>query len=429
MRDDDQRAQSEAEPDDIFTVGELLNGVYEVRGLLGSGGMGQVFEGYDLRLRRAVAIKAAWEFVGSELLTAEARVLAHLHHQGLVTVHAMGTHKGVDYFVMEKLSGVTLADHIDTSGGAAVFTVDEVLDTLIGMAEALAAVHRAGITHRDLKPDNIMLTPGHRVVLLDFGTRHTEVQERGGVYGSPLYMAPECVKTAVNPAHKNQVDIYAFGCIAFEMLTGTAPFEADTIDEILRSHVHAPPPRVSSRRRDISVHFDRLINEMLAKEPADRPQSIDVVAAWLRAIRRDHTGSSRETHLNVLIADNDPKMLGLLESCVAQAAPTARVRTAVDGVEALDQVRQRAPDVLLLDLRLPRMTGMELCMHLCGSSLADETAIIVVSAHASESDIALLQTLGVSSFVSKRSGPDVMIAELVELMRGIYSTHARIVDG
>jgi serine/threonine-protein kinase len=419
------------EPKDIFEVGEMLSHTYEIRGLLGAGGMGQVFNAYDHRLERHVAIKGAWPFVEHDSLTAEAKALANLQHAGLVTVHAMGIHEGVNYLVMERLHGLPLSEHIDMRGDASPFTADEAIDILIGIADALAAVHRAGIIHRDLKPDNIMLTPGHRVVLLDFGIRQTneEAAAETEVYGSPLYLAPEVVKSCVQAPEAHLVDLYALGCIAFELLTGRPPFEASSVMKILMRHVSDPAPRAGDARPDLPLHLDRLVNEMLAKTPADRPCSIDVVAAWLRAIRRDRTGSSHETHLNVLIVDDDSDMRGLLEACVDHAVPGAQVRTAHDGTKALELFRQKPPEVMLLDLQMPGMSGVEMCMHLRATTLAAQTTIVAVSAHASDEDLSLLRKLGVVNFVSKKTSPDELISDLVDLVRSIYSTRDRILRG
>lgn len=414
---------------DLFRPGEVLEGGYEVQRVLGSGGMGQVFEGHDRRLGRPVAIKASWPHVGPAPLRSEARALAGLQHPGLVTVHAMGQHRGIDYLVMERLYGLTLEDHLRQRRGESPFSLEEMLDAVIGVADALAVMHRAGLVHRDLKPGNIMLAPGHRMVLMDLGVsqsqREAGAEER--VYGSPHYIAPEAATATVREGKAHLVDIYALGIICFEMLIGRPPFRADEPMKLLRMHVAEIPPRVASLRDDIPVHLDRLISEMLAKDPDRRPQSVEVVAAWLRAIRRGHCAPDQpKENLRVLIADDDPDMRALLEACVDEAVPGAEVEMASDGDEALALFRRKPPDVMLLDLRMPGMSGLELCMYLRGTTLAQNTSIVAVSAHASARDRNLLEQLGIVDFVSKQTSSQQLLVDLLQLLRGIEHTRTRI---
>jgi serine/threonine-protein kinase len=168
----------------IFATGELLDGIYEIMLLLGRGGMGQVFEAHDHLLNRRVAIKAAWPNPLSPPLRNEARALAAFQHPSLVSVHTLGEHRGIDYLVMERVYGVSLTQHAATRWGSGErFSPAEVVQILLPASEGLSVVHRAGLVHRDIKPDNIMLTPAHRVVLMDFavhGARSATQHRRNG---------------------------------------------------------------------------------------------------------------------------------------------------------------------------------------------------------------------------------------------------------
>jgi eukaryotic-like serine/threonine-protein kinase len=273
--------------EDIYQPGAIIDGKYEVRRVLGSGGMGQVFEARDLGLNRIVAVKVAWPGIGAASLRREAQVLAAFRHPGLATVHGLGTAAdGNDFMVMERLSGASLAEFLDRRQ-AAPLPVVEILYLVDGICDALAPVHASGLAHADLKPANIMLLPGGRVVLLDFGIARIEQLRDGGtrISGSPHYMAPEAIRGRVSTGSAHLIDLYALGVIAYVMLAGAPPFDHANPVELMMSHLHEAAPRLSDRRADVPAALDQLIAELLAKDPADRPADIEVVRAELRRVR------------------------------------------------------------------------------------------------------------------------------------------------
>ena len=400
-----------AEENRIFATGELLDGVYEIMQLLGRGGMGQVFEAHDHLLHRRVAIKAAWPNPLSPPLRNEARALAAFQHPSLVTVHTLGEHRGIDYLVMERVYGVSLTQHAATrwSSGQS-FDPAEVVRLLMPAAEGLSVVHRAGLVHRDIKPDNIMLTPAHRVVLMDFGLVLPEfdVNGRQRVAGSPPYMAPEALRNTVEPGRGHLVDIFGLGVLAYELLTGYRPFSGMTIREVSASHERGGPKPVAELRPDCPLALGQLIQEMLTADPQIRIQSAEAVAWQMRAIRDARprgddpiVGGAKAP--SVLIVDDDVDLARILTFYVRQIVGRAEIRVAHDGEEALKEVREKEPDVMLLDLHMPRMNGVEVCMQLKGDGLAKRCSIISVSAGAQEHDVQLLHQLGIHHFVEKGS--------------------------
>ncbi len=274
---------------DLFNIGEVLSRIYEIRAILGKGGMGQVFEAHDRVLNRAVAVKASWPHVGFGPLYHEAQAMAALNGRGVPNVYAMGSHRGVDFCVMERLYGRTLGSHIRQRMLGGEFAIDETLDILIGIAESLAEVHGAGLIHRDLKPANIMLAPRNRVVLLDLGLFLTKSNtgNESCICGSPRYIAPEAITATVELGQTHLLDIYALGIIAFILIAGRVPFHDKTVHRIFWKHVHMPAPSLTALRPDVPLRLARLVAEMLAKDPQDRPFSADAVAAELGSIRRD----------------------------------------------------------------------------------------------------------------------------------------------
>ncbi|MEM7436944.1 MAG: serine/threonine-protein kinase [Myxococcota bacterium] len=406
-----------AEESRIFATGELLDGVYEIMQLLGRGGMGQVFEAHDHLLNRRVAIKAVWPNPLTPPLRNEARALAAFQHPSLVSVHTLGEHRGIDYLVMERVYGVSMTQHMSTRFSAdQTFTPTEVVQILLPVAEGLSVVHRAGLVHRDVKPDNIMLTPAQRVVLMDFGLVLPEfdVNTRQTVAGSPPYMAPEVILSTAESGSGHLSDIFSFGVVAYELLTGRRPYSGNTIREILASHERGPADALAELRSDCPLALCQLIHEMLNHNPQVRIQSAEAVAWQMRAIRdggvasepargEPHGESEAAPPTSVLIVDDDQDLARILTFYVRQIMGQADVRVAHDGEEALEAVQESEPDVMLLDLHMPRMNGVELCMQLKGEGLAEGSSIISVSAGAAQHDVQLLHQLGIHHFVEKGS--------------------------
>jgi serine/threonine-protein kinase len=272
--------RDELEP---FPIGEVLSDAYELRRVLGRGGMGVVYQARDRILNRDVAIKIARSNDPRFSLRHEGEALAAIRHPSVAAVHGMWCHKDVEYLVMEYVRGTTLEDHLVQRGA---LDLSEALDILLGVADALSAIHHAGIAHRDLKPGNLMLVPGGRIVLMDFGLFAPQFQRTSMVAGSPEYMAPESVREAVEPGRAHLVDIYAFAVIAYRLLMGSPPFTGATAMEILEKQLNAPPPDLVALRMDLPVELTTLITNALAKDPEERPHDIELVLWQLRAARR-----------------------------------------------------------------------------------------------------------------------------------------------
>lgn len=386
----------------IFEPGELLDGGYEIRGLLGEGGMGQVFEANDVGLNRIVAVKAAWPGTPMPSVRKEAQALAAIRHPNLVTCFALGRHRGIEFLVMERVYGVSLYQHLFRRRGARdPFTVDEAVTILSALVETLDVVHRAGMVHRDVKPANIMLAPRGRIVLMDFGIFRPE-REAGAeatVTGTPEYLAPEAIRATVKPGDAYLTDLYAAGVIGFELLAGAPPYSADSPQRTLLMHLEQPVPDLARRRPDAPPALARIIRELLSKNPDERPQADEVL--WrLRTLEKQ----PQPRGYSIVIVDDHAEMLDLLALKAGEAAPGARVQAARSGADALALVRRDKPDLVIADLDMPEMNGLELCMYLRGTEAASDCDIVVVSGKAQSADLQLLRTLGVGTFLPKRAG-------------------------
>jgi CheY-like chemotaxis protein len=406
-----------------FSPGEIVARNLEVRGLLGRGGMGCVFEAFDRALLRTVAIKVTGEHPDAPPILEEARALAAISSPSIVTVYGFGNHRGVDYLVMERVYGVSLDDRLeDQRGRGQPLALAEALHLLTALAEGLAVTHQAGIVHWDLKPANVMLTPGGRVVLLDFGIFMPAfaAAQAPMFRGTPAYSAPEAIRGRVEPTEAFLVDAYALGVLGFELFTGRLPFDAPTAEELWAQHQKQPPPPLASVRADAPEVVCRVIAELMAKEPADRPPSMQEVARTLQQVRLGATATAERRAPSVLIVEDDPDTLHLVETFVRRTAPAAEVRTADRADAALRLIRAAAPDLLLLDMNLPDMGGLELCLHLRSAGLAERCRIVPVSAAPEDTDRRLLLQLGLTQAVQKGPGAlreiDAVVKETFRLL-------------
>ncbi|MGW7513845.1 protein kinase domain-containing protein, partial [Streptomyces massasporeus] len=255
----------------------VIAGRYELERLLGRGGMGEVWAARDSVMERSVAVKLLQPHLGTtegeELFFREARTAGALSHPGIVTIHDLGRDSdGTLYLVMENVPGrnlgVVLQDGLPPVADALAWTAQA--------ADALHAAHSVRILHRDLKPANLMLTPAGSVKILDFGIARyvSTLTVASRVVGTVAYMPPERLLGKVGDARG---DLYALGCVLYELLTGRTPFAGLDAPALMYAQVHTPPAPPSSHRPGLSPHFDALLAELLAKEPDDRPASaVDV---------------------------------------------------------------------------------------------------------------------------------------------------------
>jgi len=248
-------------------------GKYEIQAEIGRGGMGAVYRGYDPDLERSVAVKVlaphlVWEKEFVQRFLREARAAARLNHPHIVTIYDVGQQGERYYFVMEHLEGQTLTELIHQRGPLAP---DEALALLRPLAAALDEAHRAGLVHRDVKPANVIVSPTGQVKLTDFGiaraAQETRLTDTGAIVGTPDYMSPEQAKGLAIDARSDQ---YSLAVAAFEMLSGEAPFQADSTLALLHKIVYEPPPPISRLQPHLPAGVEAALEKALAKEPGER---------------------------------------------------------------------------------------------------------------------------------------------------------------
>jgi TolB-like protein/Tfp pilus assembly protein PilF len=273
-------------------------GPYEVTSLLGAGGMGEVYSATDTRLDRKVAIKVLPERLANDpealvRFEHEAKAVAALSHPNILAIHDVGREQSVSYVVLELLEGETLRDRLRRSPIA----WRKAIETGMAIANGLAAAHDRGIIHRDIKPANVFLTSGGLVKILDFGLARTVepiCREKDGdrptvsydmsqdfLVGTINYMSPEQMRGLPGEA---QSDIFSFGCVIYEMLTGLRAFDQDTDIETAAAILNEDAPGLGAAGVDVPAEVEQMIMRCLEKDPKQRFQSTRDLAFMLRAL-------------------------------------------------------------------------------------------------------------------------------------------------
>ena len=259
-------------------------GPFQIVGVLGRGGMATVYEAYDRRLERAVALKVLPpEFLHDETFAKrfenEARVIAKLEHPNIVPIYASGIYEGIPWMGMRLLAGGNMGALLENGRPALPHAVQMLRD----VADALDYAHARGVVHRDIKPTNILRDGSGRVCVGDFGLAHMleggpGLTRTGTLVGTPQYMAPEQV---LGNRADHRCDIYSLGIVAYEMFVGDVPFKGDTPVAVLLKHVNEPVP--TPRDELLPPLLMRAIQKALAKDPGDRWPSAGAFVAALEA--------------------------------------------------------------------------------------------------------------------------------------------------
>lgn len=261
-------------------IGQTINGRYQISNLLGKGGMSAVYKATDPNLRREVAIKLIHthlsdnpEFV--RRFEEEAAAVARLRHSNIIQVHDFDNQGELYYIVFEYIPGETLQDRLKRLGAVKQrMPLQETLQIMSSMGDALQYAHQEGLVHRDIKPANIMINKRGQAILMDFGiakisgaSQHTAT---GMVLGTARYMSPEQVMGEKVDA---RTDIYALGVTLFEMVNGRPPFESDSVAALMMKHVNEPVPDLRLLRPDVPASLVAVIEKALAKDRETRYQS------------------------------------------------------------------------------------------------------------------------------------------------------------
>jgi serine/threonine protein kinase len=336
-------------------------GPYEVVALVGAGGMGEVYKARDTRLDRTVAIKVLSPQLSADpefkqRFEREARAIGALSHAHICTLYDVGGDHDVEYLVVEFLEGETLADCLRRGPLA----IEQALAYSVQIADALAKAHRAGVVHRDLKPANVMVTKAG-VKLLDFGlakvvnslqpsasaeavTAAVSLTTQRVVLGTVQYMAPEQLDGGQVDA---RTDIFAFGIVLYEMLTGTRPFSGNTTAHVIAEIIERVPEPVTARRQAVPAAVARTVEKCLRKDPDERWQTADDLRdelAWARHPTLPAGGSETPARWKAVLPWVIAAALLLSTAALAgmlwRRAPVAEARTYVVPVLSTPEVAE-----------------------------------------------------------------------------------------
>jgi serine/threonine-protein kinase len=362
-------------------LSRVLGDGYELDQELTGGGMSRVFVAHERSLGRKIVVKVLSPDlaagISNERFSREIRVAAQLQQANIVPLFAAGESGGLAFYTMPYVEGQSLRHRL----AKGPLPIPEAVNVLRDVARALAYAHDRGIVHRDIKPDNVLLS-GDAAVVTDFGiakaissARTTHPRETltsvGAAIGTPAYMAPE--QAVGDPSTDHRADLYAFGCLAFELLCGAPPFHSRTPQQMLAAHVTEPAPPVESLCRDVPAALAEIIRRCLAKSPSERPQSAREILAVL-----DGAAPKRS-----IFRRRRPLVIGALAVVCAAAVAFALMRPRPTAAQAAtpqalavmpfenvehDTTRQYLADGIAIDLTnaLSRVPGL----RVAGRSLA-----------------------------------------------------------
>jgi serine/threonine-protein kinase len=289
-----------------------LIGRYEVKSEIARGGMATVFHAYDPRFERDVAIKVLpMAFMHDPQFRVrferEAKTIALLEHPAIVPVYDFGEEDGQPYIVMRYMSGETLNERI----GQGAIPIEETVQIISRLAPALDAAHARNIVHRDLKPGNVLFDQYGNAYLSDFGIARIALEGSAtltgeAILGTPAYMSPEQVQGEKDLDWRS--DIYAFGVLVYQMLTGQAPYQSDTPAKVMMMHILQPVPNILDSKADLPEGYSSVITKAMAKNPEDRYVSAGELAADLEAASRGITRNApRSSTSETVLSDRSTR--------------------------------------------------------------------------------------------------------------------------
>jgi DNA-binding NarL/FixJ family response regulator len=426
--------------------------------LIGEGGVGQVYKGRDTHTGQSVAIKVLRPEVLLdapnlvERFRREGELLRELHHPNIIQVLATYEEKGQGYIVMEYATGGSLADLLRRQPQ---LSLERALSIALEAADALARAHHLQIIHRDIKPGNVLLAADGTPRLTDFGLAHSAgyapITGRGEVIGTFQYLCPEgCNRQALD----ERADIWSLGVVLFEMLAGERPFEGEGYPgAIVHAILNQPAPRLGDYRDDLPPALEELVDRMLAKNRAARVASMRQVAAELEAIQRgapgptpaaaapgyprpplarrdgpaaaaDKGAGEKVNQIKVLIVDDHAVVRQGLRTFIDLQEDMQVVGEGADGAEAIQLARQLQPDIVLLDLVMPHMGGVEATPQIIQAS--PQARVLILTSFGEDAQVFPAIRAGAQGYLLKDIHPDELVRALREAHQGKVQLHPDI---
>jgi len=410
---------------------------YEIEKLIGSGAVGRVYLGHDRQTGEPVAIKELMsDWVARapdsvERFRREGEALRKLNHPNIVKVLATLEENDQHYLVMEYVSGGSLADLLKRQHQ---LPIEQVISIGLELSDALSRAHHLDIIHRDLKPGNILLAEDGTPRLTDFGLAHLgsypALTTAGQLLGTFQYLSPEA---CANQALDARADIWSFGVVLFEMLTGQLPFDGDAPIEIIHAIQNQPVPEVTWYRKDAPAPLADLIHRMLLRDRPVRLASARSVGAELEALQRG-TRSARVSpqpdrpsappaatpKIKVLLVDDHAVVRQGLRTFLELQDDMTVAGEAANGVEAIEQAKHTQPDIVLLDLMMPKMGGVEATPHIIAA--CPPARVIILTSFGEDDQVIPAIRAGAQGYLLK----DIPPHDLVQAVREAYQGKAQL---
>ena len=400
-------------------MAQTIGGRYALQSTVGGGGMGLVFLATDTYLKREVAIKILHPRLSDDpllrrMFMREAETMAELRHPNVMDVYDLGHVDGVPYFVMPYWTGTDLNQWCTAHGGPPI-APDLAVAILAEVCAGLSAMHAKSLIHGDIKPENILVSDEFEVALADLGLayRISDRDCRLPRGGTPGYASPEWHDPTPAPASlAPRADVYSLGVTAYWLLTGRVPTDPAPAPD-------TPIPAPSRLRPGLPTVYDAPVLSALRPDPRDRPDLWVFGKAMLTA--RDDRPATRPTSPFVVLVDDDPMMLMFVEEVVRHALGYAEIVSLQDPQTALSIIRNRTPDLVITDLHMPKLDGIELTASLRRRAQTRELPIIVLTGVGGAAEWQKLHELGATRILLKPVDPDSLYDVVRRMLGGPMS--------
>lgn len=411
----------------------LINDRYQLGAILGGGSMGNVYTGTDLLTGETVAIKQLRvELTANypkmvERFLREGEALHRLNHPNIVKMLATADAGQEHFIVMEYVSGGSLADLLAQQPQ---LPVDRVVSIGLELSDALSRAHHLHILHRDIKPANILLAADGTPRLTDFGLARIGqmpgLTETGSILGTFFYLSPEAVE---NREVNERSDIWSFGVVLYEMLIGRVPFYGDSPFEVIWAIKNQPLPILENLRSGIPASLANLIRRMLRKDNPARVDSARQVGVELENIQkelaaRDEAAGgapSATTKIRVLIADDHAVVRQGLRMFIDLQEDMEVVAEGTNGAEAIQLTTQYQPNIVLLDLVMPQIDGVEATRKI--KAVCPSTRVLILTSFGESSKVVPAIQAGAQGYLLKDIRPDDLIQAVREAYQGKTQLH------
>ncbi len=409
-------------------IGQKLSNRYIIEELIGEGATAAVYRATDTRLGRTVAIKVLLPHVHvttRQRFEREARAAAMLNHPGIMTIYDVGQDGDRSYLVVELIKGRALYELIPAPP-------EMVIDLGQKISRALDYAHRAGLIHRDIKPANIYLTDDGNIKIMDMGlampveAREKRLTATGSIIGTPAYLSPE---QAQGKKLDPRTDLYSLGIVLYEMVTGQLPFDADDIASILIQQVNKAPVPPSQLVNGIPDNLERVLLRALEKTPemrdATAAEMADALAGQTSADMRVPVASTTaaKPKIRVVLVDDHVILRATLATVLDTSNEIEVIGEGADGQQAIDLVAELKPDVLLLDLNMPKMSGLAALPEI--KRIAPGVKVLVLTGRDENSYIMRALRAGANGYMLKTATEK----ELVQAVHDVFGGNVVLGQG